>query len=290
MKTTRALGLIADILWLTCFITIWILLILLWNTFWAILLVPMLTIMLAGMAEVVHQAAHGALFGRFRPLNNLLGTIAALMLFGIDLRAYRRFHFKHHQTVNTRNDTELLFYGLPAYLEKIKSWQKLSFLGKITLIPSTIALLGKTIAKEFYSNSPFIKILGFGIPAAIAIIGLSQGFLYSIPLQIFIAWYLPFGLFLFIDLFITQSEHYNTNGIADKNTVRATDQYQISWNLKLPRIIEFMVMARNLHAEHHQNPGTHWFMARDQKRGRTLPLKNYLKSWWINGPRVIKFD
>ena len=101
------------------------------------------------------------------------------------------------------------------------------------------------------------------------------------------AWYLPFFLFLLIDIFITQSEHYGSAEIHDKNIVKAADQYQISWNLKLPKPVEFMVMGRNLHAEHHENPGLHWSETHDKKTGRTLMMSDYLKSWWEKGPRVM---
>ena len=48
-----------------------------------------------------------------------------------------------------------------------------------------------------------------------------------------------------------------------------------------------MILRRNLHAEHHEYPATHWSIARDKQAGRTLPLAAYLQAWWANGPRVM---
>lgn len=117
--------------------------------------------------------------------------------------------------------------------------------------------------------------------------GYLEGLLYLIPVKMIMAWYLPFFLYTFVEFFLTQSEHYGTEEKGGSGFVPLAIQYGVSWNLKLPAIIEFMVARRNLHAEHHLYPGIHWSRASDKKIGRTLPLSDYMRSWWTNGPRTI---
>ncbi|HLD77286.1 MAG TPA: fatty acid desaturase, partial [Rickettsiales bacterium] len=171
------------------------------------------------------------------------------------------------------------------YIELVKIWDKLSFIKKIFLFPSVIAMMGKELATELSSKSPLVHIFRWGIPLAILFIGFLEGYRYLLIPMVFIVWYLPFGLFLIFDIFLTQGEHYGTPNVQG-HVVKASDQYKISWNLELPIIIKLMIMGRNLHAEHHENPGIHWSISYDRKIGRTLPFKDYLQSWWAKGPRV----
>lgn len=287
VKGVPALRLIiADVTWLTCFAGVWALLIVLWNTLWAVLLVPLFSLALAGMAEVVHQGVHGNLCGRTRLGNHALGAFASA-LFGIDFKSYRGFHFKHHRIVNTPEDPERAFYACPGYVSDARRWCELSAWKKLAALPGVIGSFSNTILTTLRSPSPLVHVLRWGIPLSIAAIGYFQGLgsWRALALEVVVAWYLPLGLFLFIDFFLTQSEHYGSESRTAERVTLA-EQYGISWNLQLPAPVEFLVMGRNLHAEHHEYPGTHWSIARDQRTGRTLALGAYLRAWWTNGPRV----
>ncbi len=284
--SNAATTVIADALWFASFSIIWGLLIALWNTWWAIALVPLFALMLAGMAEVVHQSAHGNLFGRSRMLNTLLGSTAAAV-FGVDLRTYRTFHLTHHRVVNTFNDPEHAFYSFPAYVMKANEWKTLSLVRKSTVLVRVVGIFGGSVVSTLGTHAPQVRLMRWGIPLSIALIGLLEGFVLLVPLMVIVAWYLPFGLFLLIDFFLAQSEHYGTASKEKSRRVTIPEQYEISWNLRLPRVVECMVMGRNLHAEHHEYPAIHWSVARDKHIGRTLPLAVYLKEWWANGPRVL---
>lgn len=290
----RAMLVIVDTLWTISFIGIWALLILLWSTWWTVMLVPMFALMLAGLGEVMHQGVHGNLFGRIRPLNNLMGWIACVMN-GIDFHTYRAWHFKHHRVVNTLDDPERAVYSNPDYLEKVRRWNTRSNWEKFRSLYGIVSHFGNSIGSTLGTNAPLVRILGWGIPLSIAFVGFLEGLLFLIPLKVIVAWYLPRFLYLFIDFFLTQSRHYGTEPLDSASSPQATDskripvaeQYEISWNLKVPAVVELMLFRRNLHAEHHEYPGTIWITSRDKQIGRTLPLGAYLKAWWANGPRVM---
>ncbi len=278
------INLLTDIVWVISFLSVWGTLITLWNSWWAVILVPTFAIMIVGMSEIFHQAVHGVLFSRTKSLNNALGTFSALTLAGMDLKSYQKFHFMHHGNANTIEDPERKLYEFPAYLKAIESWPNISSWKKIILIPKIIQAVGKSVGTVLPSSSPLIAIFHLAIPLIIAIIGFLEGLTWMIPLKIFVSWYLPLLIFAPMDLLIMQSEHYGTERRSGQ-VLKASEQYKISWNLKLPRLITLMMMGRNMHAQHHKNPGTHWSKTYDHKEERTLPLFLYLRLWWKHGPR-----
>lgn len=139
----------------------------------------------------------------------------------------------------------------------------------------------------FGANAVLVRLMRLAVPLSIASIGFLEGLGLLIPIKVSIAWYLPYFLFIPFDFFLAQSEHYGTASQASSERIDLAKQYQISWNLGLPAVIALMLMRRNLHAEHHYYPGTHWTFASDKKSGRTFQLTDYLKSWWTNGPRMM---
>lgn len=68
-----------------------------------------------GLVVLGHDGAHGSI-SKNRKLNDFLSKICFLP-FGIDLRAYRKFHFAHHKFLGTDRDPERLLKALayPAY-------------------------------------------------------------------------------------------------------------------------------------------------------------------------------
>jgi fatty acid desaturase len=242
--------------------------------------------MLAGMGEVMHQGVHGNLCGRVRPLNNLMGKFACAIN-GIDFQTYRVWHFKHHRIVNTPDDPERAVYSNPEYLEKTKGWKELSNWNKVMTLYAVVGIFGNSIVSVLGADAALPRALRWGIPISIAALGFFEGLLFLIPAKVIVVWYLPQFLYSFIDFFLTQSRHYGTEKQISAERIAVSDQYEISWNLKVPRIVGLMLFHRNLHAEHHEYPGRIWITARDKQVGRTLPLGDYLYLWWRNGPRVM---
>lgn len=283
----KARHVIMDALWVMSFMTTWGLLITFWDTWWAIVLVPLFSVFLAGLSEALHQTVHLNLFGRSRKWNGLVGKFAGALV-SIDFDTYRAFHLKHHQTANSPADPERQFYNDPAYVELAKTWRGLSTKKKVRLAFRLSGMLAQAVA-TIVGNAPFVRVVGWAVPLVIAGLGYLEGLFFLIPVKVFIAWYLPRLLFLFMDLLFAQSEHYGTSmveGAGPHSTVSYKVQYENSWNLKLPAIIEYLVISRNLHAEHHLKPSIHWSQARTQKSERTLPLGKYMSMLWKEGPRT----
>lgn len=278
---------LADLLWLVVFFSVWGGLIAFWNTWWALLLVPVFAVMMAGFSEIMHQGAHTNLCGRVRWLNELVGTLAGAAV-NIDMRAYRDFHLKHHKLVNTEDDPERELYAL--FAAKSAGWKARSFAGKVVALFGLLFVHLMTMFFGFNSSKWYVLTMRFAIPLAIAGIGYLEGLPYPlIALKVAVCWILPFLLFIVVDFFMTQSEHHGTESKPrpSGDLVPYPEQYQISWNLAAPWPFGFMVFGRNMHAEHHDYPAIHWWYVRDKKTGRTLPLFTYLRKWWTEGPRVM---
>ncbi len=286
-KTGKARFALADALWVTSFTASWGLLIALWNTWWALLLLPLFVGHLSGLSEFVHQTVHANLFARSRGWNRSLGKIAAALL-SIDFDTYRTFHLDHHRFANTVNDPERPFYKAPAYLEMVAGWPELSARQKLGRIRGILAYSAVALA-SFGGDKPFVRAVRWAVPIAIVAIGFVAGTSwYLLPVQVFVAWYLPMFLLLPIDVLFAQSEHYRTEEIADqglRRIVSLDEQYARSWNLAFPAPIEFLLIKRNLHAEHHLVPAIHWTQARDRGEGRLLRVRDYLALVWKVGPR-----
>lgn len=278
--------LIADMAWLLLFLSLWAALLLLWNTWWAIILVPAFAFMMTGFSEMMHQGAHGNLCGRVRVLNNMLGRIAGAAI-GVDMVAYREFHLQHHRLVNTPDDSERPIYADPRNVAIAAGWKDRSCFGKAWGFTKSLAYYMRGMLTSFNPNAWLLWVVRLGIPLAIAGIGYLEGLRELIVAKVLVCWYLPFFLYFFPDFFLAQSEHYGTMGKPSAERVAPDEQYQISWNLKLPWPLGFMTFSRNMHAEHHQYPGIHWWYAIDQKAGRTFSVFAYLKQWWADGPRVV---
>lgn len=282
----RVRMMIADVFWLSVFVSLWTTLILFWNTWWALLLVPAFGVMLSGLSETMHQGVHGNLCGRVRPLNDLLGKITGAVV-GIDFTAYREFHLKHHRLVNTPDDPERPIYSMPAYAAHGVGWKDRSRLSRFGSFLSVLGMFAVAMFSGFNGSAWHVVFMRLAIPSVIGTIGYFEGLRYLIPVKILVTWLLPFMVLICVDFFLTQSEHYGTQDKPSAERINLDEQYQVSWNLKLPWPLSFMVFRRNLHAEHHGYPGMHWWFGRDQKIGRTLRLTQYLGMWWANGPRVM---
>lgn len=282
----RSRLLLADLVWLALFLSLWAALIAFWNTWWALLLVPAFAFMLTGFSEMMHQGAHGNLAGRVKWLNNLLGTVAGATV-GIDMHAYREFHLQHHRWVNTAQDSERPIYADPRNAAIVAAWQRGRF-ARLSGFIKSLAMYMRGMLTAFNPNAWYVWAMRIAVPGAIAGIGYCEGLRGEyLVAKVIVCWYLPFFLYFFPDFFLAQSEHYGTQDKPSVEPISYEAQYGLSWNLKLPWPLGFMTFSRNMHAEHHGAPGIHWWYARDQKTGRTFSVFAYLRQWWANGPRVM---
>lgn len=278
----------ADALWVLSFAAIWGLLIALWNTWWAIPLGALFLCHLGGLSEFMHQTVHLNLFARSRRWNRALGKVAAALI-GVDFDTYRSFHLDHHRYANTPADPERPFYRAPKYLALTEGWRDLTPWGKIARVPGIAGYVAGALA-SFGSDVRFVRAVRWAVPIALALSGVLLGLpWYLIAARMIAVWYLPLFLLLFVDIVFAQSEHYGTG---DAETVGANGvvpndaQYALSWNLKVPAPIEFFLLKRNIHAEHHLVPGLHWTQARDGGADRELRFGDYLRMLWKQGPRA----
>ncbi len=272
-----------DALWLLSFFALWASVIVLWNTYWIILLLPSFVITLGGLSEFVHQGAHGNLFGRNRKLNELFGKISATLI-GVNFFAYRKFHMTHHVMANTRNDTELKVYASEYTLAGV-GWERKTAIQKLVSIPKVAWDFAGAGLSQFGARFP-VSLVQWIFPAVIiAGIGYLQHLsIWSIVALVCIVWYLPLLLLTILEFFLTQSRHYGTQLLAESSR---HIQYKNAWNLDLPLPIELMLLRRNQHATHHLDPKRHWSQMYRTKDARCLPLFTYLGMWWKEGPRRV---
>ena len=59
-----------------------------------------------GMAILMHEAAHGLLFNN-RRVNDFVGQYVLAAPYGGDLKAYRKYHLKHHKYTQSENDPDI---------------------------------------------------------------------------------------------------------------------------------------------------------------------------------------
>lgn len=285
-EPARSWLILADMLWLATFFLTWGLLIWKWNTLWAMVLVPLFAVLLSGLSEFMHQGVHRNLCGRIRWINNLLARVSCAMV-GVDFATYRAWHLRHHRVLNTPDDPERDVYCNPAYVEIAKDWRGRTHWGKAVAVYGMMGTIGETVVSVLSAGAPLVRIFRWGIPISIAFLGFWEGLLLLAPVKVIIAWYLPQQLYFVVDFFMLQSRHYETRLQATRKHIKPADQYEITWNLRVPILIELLLLRRNRHADHHEYPGMHWITARDSRSERMLPLGEYLRWWWVNGPRTL---
>ncbi len=81
-----------------------------------------------GMAILMHEAAHGLLFNN-RRVNDFVGQYVLAAPYGGDLKAYRKYHLKHHKYTQSENDPDI---GLSAKFPVSKASLRRKFFRDMT--------------------------------------------------------------------------------------------------------------------------------------------------------------
>ncbi|WP_299147014.1 fatty acid desaturase family protein [uncultured Tateyamaria sp.] len=118
------------------------------NPFTAILAIMLIGSRQLGLAILMHEAAHNALF-KTRMLNEFVGTWLCGWPIMADLKAYRHYHLAHHRHTQTDKDPDLV---LSQNFPTSKASLKRKF---------TRDLTGQTGAKQLYSQiMTFVRLAG----------------------------------------------------------------------------------------------------------------------------------
>ena len=197
-----------------------------------------------GFMEAFHQAVHMNLHP-WKPVNMVLGWLTGAQL-GLGFSAYRRFHITHHSNTNTADDPEKAFYVKPASRFGLILYPFVYLFRNASIVNSGKYLSQNELtAHRLEMTSVFI----FRVITLIAT--------YFYPLQMLMAYWLPYYLFFYLELLISQSQHYFSD--EQLKAPRGIEHYQASVNIDLPWPLGFLCMHTNLHATHHVRASTKWY-------------------------------
>lgn len=197
-----------------------------------------------GLMEGFHQAVHMNLYA-WRPFNTLLGRLLGAHL-GIGFAAYRRFHIIHHATTNTAQDPEKPFYG-----------QRASRLG-LLLYPFLLLMRNANIVnKGQYVNAEEQRSHRLELISILAFRAATVVLTWFFPLAMLMAYWLPYVVFFYVELLMSQSQHYFSQ--ERQSAPRGVEHYQESVNVNLPWPLGFLCMYTNHHATHHVHAATKWY-------------------------------
>lgn len=247
---------------------------------WSLWLLPSIILqsfMLLGLVEAFHQSVHGNLFPG-RTMNLFFGILNGLLL-GANFYSYRQLHAKHHMYSNTRNDPEQDFY-------RGASGRLLTLL----IVPAIVSrnvqisngskhLVPEHQQKKYQLNNIAVLL--------VTLLGVALLIIY--PAEVVRVFLLPLIIFYYVEFFMAQSQHYNTDYLAiDRPTL--DDQLRVSTDIRLPYPIGFLMMFTNYHATHHYAQKTKWYdspkMAKTIEGRREMGYLSFLKTWWRDGRRT----
>jgi len=212
-------------------------------------LLPLLIVLqgffMVGQMEMLHQAVHSNLF-TVRWINNFFGFLAGI-LHGISFIAYKRFHIIHHGYCNTAKDPEKHYYPIKSPLRALLLYPSILLIRNANVINS-----GRYLKME---NGDLIlhklnMICIFVIPIASILLTVEY------PKEMLLAYWLPYVVFFYVELFMAQSQHYFSDERA--TAPRQNEQYKEAVNILLPWPLGFLCLYTNHHATHHVHPSAKW--------------------------------
>ncbi len=200
--------------------------------------------MFVGLMEAFHQTVHMNLYP-WRPLNIFLGRLMGAHL-GLGFTAYRRFHMTHHSTTNTPSDPEKAFYQSPASTLGLLFYPFVYLFRNAGVVNKGAYLRLKDRSAHRFEMA---TVLLFRIGTV------AVTFYY--PMQMLMAYWLPYYVFFYIELYMSQSQHYFS--YEQQKAPRGIEHYKAGVNVSLPWPFGFLCMYTNLHATHHVKASIKWY-------------------------------
>lgn len=229
-----------------------------------------------GTMEAFHQAVHMNLHP-WRPLNIFLGRLTGAHL-GLGFNAYRRFHMTHHSTTNTPQDPEKAFYETPA-----------SALGMFVYPFVYLFRNANVINKGYYLRPEEVSSHRVEVLSTLVFRLGTIAVTYFYPMQMLFAYWLPYLVFFYVELFLSQSQHYFS--IERQKAPRGTEHYAEGVNVNLPWPLDYLCLYTNLHATHHVKASIKWYETpsitrRDAHRVVSIGFFEFLFACLTKGPRA----
>lgn len=229
-----------------------------------------------GTMEAFHQAVHMNLHP-WRPLNIFLGRLTGAHL-GLGFQAYRRFHMTHHSTTNTPRDPEKAFYEKPA-----------SVLGMFAYPFVYLFRNANVINKGAYLRPEEVSAHRLEVISTLLFRLMTIAVTYFYPLQMLLAYWLPYIVFFYVELFLSQSQHYFSN---ERNRApRGDEHYAEGVNVNLPWPLDYLCLYTNQHATHHVKSSIKWYdtpamSRRDAQQVVSIGFFEFLHACLTYGPRA----
>ncbi|BEN14203.1 hypothetical protein SMETP3_46910 (plasmid) [Serratia marcescens] len=237
-----------------------------------------------GFFEAFHQTVHYRLV-KNRRVNIFLGHVFGAM-FNSSFYAYRGFHLKHHSKLNKFNDPERLLFkskkNSSSFIVNLIRTPYNSY--KNSMIFNSSGIFVNDIEREKNKLSKAINI-AFTIAIILFLIFYYKLFLCLIGF--------PIIVFLVVEYFIGHSQHYYCSDNYSFHNKTSSIMNEDTTDLKLPRMLSFIILHANLHAIHHTRPGTSWSNAWSENNkliasGDISPPRkviSFLKDFYRNGPK-----
>ncbi|SDY03784.1 fatty acid desaturase [Pseudomonas sp. NFACC08-1] len=244
-------------------------------------LIVLQAILMIGVQEIKHQGVHRQ-FLVGTPLNEAVGVFAA-GIFAANFVGYRYFHLEHHRKTCQADDPEGLMY------EQTWPTRWISLLGAAEQL--WVAISTNRISRRYLPPNAVWRWRWNNAVIGVFAAALAFG-LYEAPRLVVCVYLLPYCLFAWMDFWLTQAEHY---GVRISAQGPRRPPCEITTDVRLPKILSWLILHRSLHRTHHHAPATRWFHAYAQSRvlakdnpGGTTGLPTFVATWMRLGPRLWK--
>ncbi len=189
------------------------------------------------LALLGHEGAH-KFVSKNSLLNECLWRPLTIWIFGVGSRAYRNFHFRHHNFLGTEKDPEILYKRYAQGLWDLPVTKKRQALNFIRDSLAIRYLMPKTYKGVNTALFPNYKIDVVGI--ALVMIGLFSGIILTGGWYYLLMWVLPMPTFFIAIL--------NTRVWTEHSGIRGT------YRFKVPKWLCFIFFPHNAwcHWEHHK--------------------------------------
>ncbi len=211
---------------------------------------------LAYLALFIHEAGHFNIHPN-KKINDLLATLLFGLLFGIDIRSYRKVHWQHHLYLGTPADTEISYFNSLNWVFITKMLSGIHLL-KTIRDKSSQSVLTRQMRKDSFN----MLLLGVGFNLLIiAAFYLALGWLQAI------AWVI--GMTIFFPFFATLRQLLEHRSEEADQTI----DYKKAAHGKVSRIFHFNLISRFFggagfthHMIHHWDPQISYTRLKDVQK------------------------